>query len=363
MNKIRVLHIVGTMNCGGQETFIMNLYRKIDRSKVQFDFIVHTDEKCYYEDEILELGGEIYIVTPKSKNILKNIKDIYAILKNKKYKVVHRHSSSANMVLEIAIAKMLKIPIRIAHSHSTSTANKFTHKISRKILRKFATHLLACSKESGNWLYGNIESEKRIIINNGIDLQKYIYTNSTREKMRQQLGISNNTFCIGHVGRMQPVKNHLFLIELLLLLKKECKDIKLCLVGDGDLKEEIYNIAKEKDLVSQVMFLGVRSDVNELMMAFDLMVFPSLYEGFPITLIEAQATGLNCIVSDTIDKSVDMNLGLIEFLNLSNIEEWVKKIVYSYNSDRKINAISSEKIKEFDIVRIKDEIQNIYLSH
>lgn len=334
---IRVLHIVGIMNMGGLENFIMNIYRKIDKSKVQFDFLITREEEGIFDKEIISFGGRIYNIPSMEKVGYKRYKKI---LKNffkehNEYKIIHCHRNALSSVY-LKEARKSNIPIRIVHSHNTNIVEKKNIKGYIKILVKkyfrlfinfYATDFFACSFDAGKWLYGNkIAESKLTIIKNGIDLSKYNYNKHINMKIRKELSISDDTFLIGHVGRFELQKNHKFLVEILKQLDKDIKKYKLILVGDGILKNEIKDMIKNTKLEEKVMFLGIRKDVNELFMAFDLFLFPSLFEGLPLSLIEAQATGLNCLVSRNISDEVDMDLNILKKLDIVNVDIWVDEI-------------------------------------
>lgn len=329
-NCIRVLQVLGGLNRGGAETMVMNLYRNIDRNKIQFDFIKHTESKCAYDDEIKELGGRIYSI-PKYK--------VYNHFQYKKawekffeehseYRIIHGHvRSTAAIYLKIAKEYGL---YTIAHSHSTSSGigiRAIIKNILQFKIRYIADCFMGCSREANEWLYGKkiANSEKCIILHNAIDVEKYTYNEDIRNKLRKELNIKEDEMVVGNIGRFSYMKNHKFLIDI---FEKLCKteNCKLLLVGDGELKNDIQNIVKNKHLESKVIFTGVRSDVNEILQAMDIFVMPSIFEGLPVTLIEAQASGVPSLITNIITKEVDIT-PLIYRENLKNEPLiWANKI-------------------------------------
>lgn len=329
-NCIRVLQVLGGLNRGGAETMVMNLYRNIDRNKIQFDFIKHTESKCAYDDEIKELGGRIYSI-PKYKvyNHFQYKKAWNNFLKkHPEYKIIHGHvRSTATIYLKIAKKYGL---YAIAHSHSTSSGKGIKAIIKNMLqfrIRYITDYFMGCSKEANEWLYGKkiANSEKCIILHNAIDVEKYTYNEDIRNKLRKELNIKEDEMVVGNIGRFSYMKNHKFLIDI---FEKLCKteNCKLLLVGDGELKNDIQNIVKNKHLENKVIFTGVRSDVNEILQAMDIFVMPSIFEGLPVTLIEAQASGVPSLIANTITKEVDIT-PLIYRENLKNEPLiWTNKI-------------------------------------
>lgn len=375
---IRILHIVGLMNMGGIENFLMNVYRNIDRNKIQFDFLVTREEKGTFDEEIMNLGGKIYNI-PKMETVGYNkySKILYEFFKShSEYKIVHCHRDSL-CAIYLKQAQKAGINVRIAHSHTTSIIEEknlkgyiklIIKKVSKIFIKNYATDFFACSKEAGLWLFGSkIANEKLVIIRNGIDLRKYKYDKHIDSDIRSELGITENTFLIGHIGRFDLPKNHKFIVETIRELNKKIDDYKVCLVGDGILKNDISKIVKNYGLDDKFLFLEARNDVNKLMMAFDLFLFPSLFEGLGIVLIEAQATGLKCLISDTIPKEADMNLGLIKSLSLNKMKTWIELIVkeyqskiINYKSHNRIIKERNDKLNHYDVHIIKNILESIY---
>lgn len=366
MNPIRVLHVVGIMNIGGLETLIMNLYRNIDREKIQFDFLVHKEDIGAYEKEILELGGRVHRIKHVNKvGPIRYSKGLYEFFKkHSEYEIIHSHMNAMSGII-LREAKKAGKPIRISHSHSSYPKMGIFEGIYKRyckiFINKNTTHKFACSKLAGDWLYGSCNQVT--ILNNGIELDKFKYDISKNLKKRKELNVEADTFVVGHIGSFRLAKNHNFIIKVFNEIKKSCPNSILILVGDGELRDDIYKQANMFSLESSIKFLGIREDVYELLKMFDVLLFPSIYEGFPVTLIEAQASGLKCVVSDSITKEVNMDLNLIKFFSLDkSSQEWAKEIInIDKGYDRKL--IKNElKDKGYDIKDIANFIENTYLN-
>jgi len=325
MYPIRVLHILNAMNRGGAESMVMNLYRAVDRSIIQFDFIVHSEKKGEFNDEIEQLGGKIY-VCPKFKghNIFQ-----YKLWwetffrEHKEYRILHSHiRSCASLYIPVAKKHGLKT---IIHSHSTSNGKGFkslAKKILQYPLRYQADYLVACSKEAGEWLFGKayLRRGKYMIIPNAVDVKKFSLNENVRNDYRKQLGVEGK-IVFGNVGRFHESKNHMFLLDVFSEIHRRNGNTVLMLVGDGYLRSVIENRIHQLGLDNSVILTGTRSDVPNLMQAMDVFLFPSLWEGLPVTLVEAQAAGLPCLVSDTITKDADIS-DLIHRLPLGDVSKW-----------------------------------------
>lgn len=330
---IRVLHVTTSMDFGGAETFIMNIYRKIDRSRIQFDFLVQSYNEFDYSDEIEKLGGKIYVVEGRRKGVLKNIKQLDSFFsKHNYFNAVHLHTNCLSYIEPLLFAKKYKIRNLIVHGHSTNIngnpLHRVLHKINQLFLKYFSTKNIACSAEVAKWMFGKkvVSSNNYEVINNGIDVKKFRFNISDRNTYRDELKL-NDKIVVGHVGRFIDVKNHKYIIQILNELKNIKSEVSLLLIGDGPLRVNIEQQVHELKLDDYVCFLGKRGDVNRILNAMDVFVFPSLYEGLPLTLVEAQASGLTCIVSDRISDEVLLTDKIIKKpIEISPIE-WARKIV------------------------------------
>lgn len=355
----RVLHIVSSMNMGGLETFIMNIYRNINHTDIQFDFLEFSENTCYYDQEINELGGMIFKVPAKSKNLIRSLLTIKEIVQDNNYHVIHRHYSSASMVLEIAAAKAGGATQLLSHAHSTnSNTPKLIHYLARPLLNKISTVRLACSEDAGRWMYGK---KTFSIINNGINVREFIFNENVRNNMRRELGLTDKKI-VGHVGRFNKVKNHAFIIHIFAKLQTIREDTVLVLVGDGPLREQTGILAKKLNVHDKIIFLGLRNDVNTLLQAFDVFVLPSLYEGFPMTLVEAQATGLDCLISNRVTKAASFfeknkYLGI----EIDDIPEWATEIDTALkNENDRRNAYITINKSGYDIAVTSAELMKFY---
>ena len=359
MNQLRVLQVVTHMERGGLESMIMNYYRYIDREKIQFDFLVHRQERAAFDDEIESLGGKIYRLprlVPWSKSYLSALNRFFD--EHPEYKIIHVHQDCLSSVILKAAAKH-DVPVRIAHSHSANQDKNIKYPIKlwykRKIPRH-ATHLFACGKEAGDWMFSGAPYQ---IVNNAIDAAAYTYDADKRGELRRQLVLADE-LVIGHVGNFTQPKNHPFLLEIFTALLKKEPNAVLLLVGGGEEMSQIREKAQKLGIAEHVHFLGVRSDVADLMQAMDVFVFPSLYEGLGIALIEAQAAGLHCVVSDTIPHEAYLT-DLVDSESLSApAEKWAEKILAKRaipRTDRRAEIAAHG----FDITTEAVKLQEFYL--
>lgn len=368
MEPIRILYVNGgIMHRGGIESYMMNYYRHIDRTKVQIDFIVHGNEKGVYDDEIEELGGKIYHVPVKSKDYIGNIRKLKLIFKSGKYKIVHSHMDAMSMVV-LKIAKQCGIPIRIAHSHNTQhlTNNKLKfilNEYARKNVSKYATHLFACSEAAGKWLFGknNIDEGNVEIINNAIEMDKFKFNNDKRIKIRKELNLKDE-FVIGHIGRFDYQKNHIFLLEIFKDTLKYIPNAKLILIGDGHLRSTIEDKIIKLDIKENVIMLGTRPDISDITNAFDIFLLPSLFEGLPVVAIESQANGLPCLFSDDITKEVDFTKMSYFIPRNENLKLWSHTILEIYNkSITRFNIDDKLISSKYNIKKEAIKLQDMYI--
>lgn len=365
---IRVLQVFALMNRGGAETMIMNIYRNLDRTKIQFDFVVHTEEVCDFDDEIKLLGGRIYrIPRYEGKNHLQYLNFWADFFRNNPdYKIIHGHiRSTASIYLNIARKFGL---ITIAHSHSTSSGGGIEGIVKGAFqypIRHFSDYLFACSEGAGMWLYGkNVLSRKNFfVVNNAIDSELFAFNEATRLEKRLNLRIEKK-LVFGHVGRFISIKNHQFLIDIFKEIHSMVPGSVLLLIGDGELKPEIEKYVKEKKLNNEIFFLGIREDIPQLLCAMDMFIFPSIYEGLPVTLIEAQAAGLKMVISDSITKEVAVT-NLVSYCSLdSDPKQWASFILKKTFSEKQSREKYYEVIKttNYDIKDNSKWIENFYLN-
>lgn len=378
MSQIRVLQVLTSMNRGGAETMIMNYYRNIDRTQVQFDFLLHRSEEGAFDKEILAMGGKIFHMPPiHPKNYFgykKKLKSFFTA--HKEYTIVHSHLNALSFMV-LSAAKENGVNTRIAHSHiaieSISISDFFDKNSENKTLvkdlifsmlkhkvAKQATHFFACGIKAGDWLFGKENKSRYKVVNNAIDTSKFKRSEIESQAFRQTEGLVGKKI-IGHIGRFDNQKNHLFLIDIFSELSKLNDDVVLCLVGQGDLEEKIREKVSGLSLTDKVHFLGVRSDIPRVINAFDLFLFPSFYEGLPLTLIEAQTAGIPIVASDTISREVEVT-DLITFLSLEkSAVEWAK-ITDEALINLKRDTILEIKKAGYDIVENARGLQDFYLN-
>lgn len=359
----RVLQIVSILDRGGEETMLMNYYRNIDREKLQFDFLVHYDKKGVYEDEIEKLGGKIYRSFPirpwNYNSYRKYLKHFFEIHKNE-YIAVHAHILE-NCGFVIDAAYEAGIPIRIAHSHLAVPAFDIKYlfrKYGKYVLKKsHVTSRFSCGKEAGYYLYDN---DDFFVLPNAIDANKFSYNHHIRSEVRRELNIDNDEIVIGDVARFHPVKNQSFLIDIFQKIKLIEKKSKLILVGVGTEQDNVKSKVKNLGLSDSVLFLNVRNDVERLLQAFDVFVSPSKVEGLPVSLIEAQASGLQCVLSDNISDETAIT-DLVQFVSLDKSPEYWANIILKVAKLERNNVFEQIKIAHYDIKENANWLQKYYL--
>ncbi len=348
------------MDRGGLETMLMNYYRHIDREKIQFDFLVHREARAAYDDEIEALGGRIYRLprlVPWHKPYLNALNDFFK--EHAEYKVVHVHQDCLSSVI-LKEAELNGVPVRIAHSHNANQNRNIKYPIKLFYMKKiprYATHLFACSTEAGEWMFGGHHFQ---IMNNAIEAAQFSFNQLCAKNVREVLGIKSDTFLLGHVGSFGASKNHSFIIDIFAKLLELKPDSHLLLVGDGGMRGEIENKVRTLGFTDKVAFTGVRSDVADLMQAMDVFVMPSLFEGLPVTLIEAQAAGLPCVISDVISKE-SIITDLVSRKKLTDSpEEWADTIIEKKEVFRR-NTLSEIIAAGFDVTHNAKWLQEFYL--
>lgn len=333
--------MIGSLEIGGSQTFVMNIYRKINREKIQFDFIIDKEEPSPYTKEILKLGGRIFkLPTFKGMNVLK-IKSAWNrfFIQHPEYHIIHFHVRSYTSLL-IPIAKKYGL-YTIQHSHSTSDANNghsYIKKVLEFPLRFQADYMMACSNEAGQWLFGNsiLKRDNYKTIKNAIDGEKFYFNPKVRKEVRQKLKIPDNCLVLGNVGRLTPQKNQKYVLKVFSETLKSYANSRLLLVGDGPLKNDLMNEAKNLKVQDKCLFVGARTDTNSLYQAMDIFLFPSLFEGLGIVAVEAQASGLPCIVSNKVPSFADIGADLYESLSIDEeIKKWVELVLKNKNKLRK----------------------------
>lgn len=348
MEKIKILQYTGAMNRGGAETLLMNIYRNIDRNKFEFHFITHSDSKSDYDDEIIRLGGKIlYLEKPSIHKITKFSKEFKQIINiHGPYSAIHTHMQLFNGIV-LNEAKKNGIKIRISHAHLNGDygKNNLLRQIyvnySKRLINKNSTYKLSCSNESGYYLY---KSENFKLINNAIDINQFKF-NKKSDYLKKELNIDQDFKIITHIGTFKDAKNHKFIIEVFKNLNNINKKYKLVLIGRGELEKEIKQKTKDLNLENDVYFLGVREDIPKILQSTDVFFMPSVLEGLPVVLVEAQACGVPCVISNNIPKESDMGLKLTKVLDLKDDKNiWVNELIKSSNIERIDFDVRAKKI-------------------
>lgn len=367
---IRILNLFTIMNRGGAETMVMNYYRKIDKTKVQFDFMVHRQERGAYDDEIEAMGGRIFRMCPiypqnifRYKRLLREFFDTHP-----EYRILHSHMSELGyFAFKEAIRH--RVPIRICHAHSSPNFSIETWKEKLKVLprellarriRRLTTDFFVCSQKAGNWLFGVENANRFVMMNNAVDTERFKYRYDLALKKKKDMGWGNK-IVVGHVGRLIVPKNHIFLLNLFMQFHKVVSNSILVLVGDGNQRKTLMEKAQQLGIEDCVYFLLTRTDTDELYNAFDIFVFPSLYEGLPVSLIEAQSAGLPCIISNTISSQAKL-LDSCKILSLSaEYNVWVEAMIIALKEKRK-DTSSEIKQAGFDITTNAEWLTQYYIN-
>ena len=363
MKPIRVLQMIGSLNIGGSQAMIINLYKAIDRTKIQFDFILDHPEACSLVPVVEALGARIYTMPSFNGKNVKEIQKAWSSFfkKHTEYKILHSHVRSyASIYIPIAKKYGLKT---IIHSHSTSNGSGISSLVKMILqypLRFQADYFFGCSHEAGEWLFGRkiVKSDRYFMLQNAIDTNLYVQNTSIRESYRKEIGVQDKKVFL-HVGRLHPSKNHSFLLSIFSeYVKKEDNSI-LLVVGDGELRTEIENQIKELNLQKFVRLLGARNDVPNLMQAADCFLFPSKWEGLPVTVVEAQAAGLPCLVSDTVTKDVNVSSLVKNISIIHGVQPWINAIAET--SFSKTNVMDKIIAAGFDISSSARWLSEFYL--
>lgn len=372
MKKVKILYFIDDLSMGGIQRLTVSLLSLFNKDLIQVDFLLLDDNKTYpLEDTVKSLGSKVYklenIWIRRPDDYLKYIKAVdNFFLNHHDYDIVEMHSSSKNYLV-LKYAKKYGIKCRIAHSHNIGfqTKNKFKiliGNILKKRLIKYSTDFFACSVDAGKWLFGDdiVKQDNFKVIYNSISFDKFKYNEETRKKVRRDLQINEDCFVVGHIGRFIDQKNHKFLIKIFKEIVNDNSKARLLLLGEGPLQEEIKEEVKELKLEDKVIFLGVKEDAYNYFQAMDVFLFPSLYEGLGIVLIEAQASGLSCYTSSkVVPKEAKISDNLVYISLEENEKVWAKQVLNTKKIDRE-NAILDKS--NYDINKQVEKLEKIYLS-
>lgn len=362
---IRVAMIMGKMVGGGVEAVVMNYYRSIDKNKIQFDFIVDSDSTRIPKEEILKLGGKIFIVSPYQKTF-KYTKDLKKVFRENDYQIVHSHINTLS-VIPLFVAKKCSIPIRIAHNHSTAGNDQVVKNLFKYTLKLFSkiypTHYMAPIYSTGEWLFGKkIAKNELYILPNAFDIQKFSFETKKRDKIRKNIGINKNDYLLGNVGRLVHSKNQMYLLDILKEISKIEPNTKLIIIGEGTLKNTFEDKIEKENLNKQVIFVPNVKNIEDYYMAMDLFLFPSYYEGLGLAAVEAQATGLPVIANENLPMEINVTNKFFK-KSLDDKNEWINKILEIINSPLIRERSNKLKLEElgYDINKEAKILEDFYL--
>lgn len=357
-DEVRVLQVTESLESGGRESFVMNLYRNIDKEKVKFDFFSLSNEEEFYTKEAISLGANIFSSKtfdqkPGIIRFLRKNLYLYRIMKKNKYSIVHIHACTPLDYIKVLFAKLAKVKLIIMHAHSSyykldSISKQLTIKFIKLVFSSIPNYCISCSIESADFLYTKktIQSKKFKIIDNSVELEKYYYNHQYRNYYRKLLKIDKE-FVIGHVGRFSKEKNHEFIIECFYKIVQRNKNVILMLVGDGELKDNIKSLAVKYNLIEKVIFLEPTKEVYKIYQAMDIFWFPSLFESFGMVALEAQISGLKVLISDNVPKKVSLTESA-EILSLDkNI--WCERTILALNEYKRQNYSESNIFENYNL--------------
>ena len=363
MRRILIVGLSDVM--GGTETFLMNYYRNIDRDKIQFDFLTNKAHIAF-EEEIKQMGGKVYRILSPKKGFLKYKKSIKTFFQmhSRDYLAIWMNTSVLINLDYLKYAKKYGIQSRIIHSHTSKNFNGLlfgiVHNLNKRhIINKFATDFWACSMEAGKWFYTEdiMKSKHFSVISNAIDVDQYKYNEEVRQKYRRELGLGD-AFVLGNVGRLHPLKNHSFMLDVFKQIQKKCDNSYLVCVGDGELAEEIAEKAKNLGIENKVKMLGSRQDVPDLLQVMDAFMLPSVFEGLPLSLLEAQAAGLVCYASKGVISEEVKVTSELTFLPLDNNPGvWADAILKTMDAIDREKMYKEVKASRFDIKNAAKDLE------
>lgn len=359
--KTKVVHVLSGVNFGGVESVLYNYFSNIKNNKIENVIISH--EKINKENAKMfeELGFKLYTVTPKRKSVVKNFTELKSVIKKENPDILHVHMTSSSYMALLA-GEICGVNVRICHSHLSFPEITAKDKIYNLLCRIFSNIYMACSEEAGRYLFGkrNIENGKVLILRNAIQIEKFMYNEEIRNKIREDLNLQDK-FVIGNIGRFTEQKNQKRILEIFEEIHKTEENAVLMLIGNGEQKEEIIEIARRKNIYNNILFLEGITNVQDYYQAMDVFLFPSLYEGLGIVAIESQVAGLYCVVSDRVPKDVEVSEN-IKFLSLDDSNAlWAQEIKNCQIRPRNLQIIN-EKCSKYDIKTQAKELEKIYFN-
>ena len=363
MGKIKVLHIFRNLEMGGAQRLIIDIYKNIDKEKIEFDFLVSDEGKC--DNEVLSMGCKIYKIPYLTKvgqvKYKKELKKFF--LNHREYNIIHSHIDQVSGIIMEA-AKESNVKYRIAHSHNTKNSNGILGKIYKYYLQlkilKYANKYIGCSYQACKWLFKS-KHQEALVLNNGIEIEEFKFNIEYRNQIRDEFNIKPNALLIGNVGRLVKQKNQRFLLKVFKQYIKENSNAYLMIVGEGPLKKQLEN--KSKNIKDNIIFVNNRKDINKFYSAFDLMIITSKYEGFGITYTESRAASLKCIIPEhlnTILKPEENNENIVKYLSIkSKKSDWIKTI-QEITKDNKVRE-KNNNILDYDIKEVSKKLEQYYL--
>lgn len=358
MQKILIIITTAFEPSGGLTTVMMNYYRNMNKDGLQIDFASTNDPEVALIEEVASYGSRYFNLGDRKKNILKYLSSLSRLIKKEKYDIVHVNGNSATMALELFVATMRRVSVRIAHGHTTRSEYPKAHRVLSPFFKKMYTFAIATSKKTGDWLYGN----DYVILNNAIDVNYYQYSEKAREEVRTKLNITDK-FVVGNVGKLTVAKNQTFLIDIFKNIADKEENAVLVIAGGGELEEELRQKCYDYHLNEKVIFLGLMDDVSQVLQAFDVFVFTSVYEGLGMALIEAQAAGLKCFASDAVPSEAIVSDN-VQYLALQSTPAfWAENIMKALEYDRKEYCEhAKESIPQYgyDIEYEAEKLERIY---
>lgn len=358
----KVLFISQYLNRAGTEAFMMSVFRGVDHSRFRVDFLVYNQMETDYTREVEATGSKVWRVTSRRESVMGWFRSLNEFFREhaSEYSAVHFCGNGLTAIAPLLFAYKYGVPIRISHAHSSSSTglhNCLLHLMLRGIAYKVTTHHFACSSLAAKWFFGN---RPAVIIKNGISTNRFAFNETTRKTVREKLGLSSSTHVIGHVGRFESEKNHSFMLEVFAEYVKIHPDALLVLIGIGSLMEQVRKQAQELGIGDKVMFMGERSDVNELMQAFDLFLMPSTFEGQPFVLIEAQCAGMPCLVSDVINDDICLTENVVKLsLNVS-ANHWAEQMAKMLSDNHRKDESEAIERQGYSIKTTIKYLEGVY---
>ena len=355
---INVVHITKSLESNGISTVVMNYTCNMDKSKYKNTIIAGTPIVNAYRNRCADYGVDVIEVPSKKSSSVKYYMATWKILKNKHFDIAHIHGNSATITIEMIIAKLAGIKVRVAHSHNSTCDHIKVHQILSPLFRRLYTKGYACSELAGKWLFGDSPFS---VLPNGFEIKKFIFDQATRENIRKELDLEDK-FVIGNVARFNDQKNHIFLLNIFEQVARENKDAVLFLVGTGPLLGKIQQMIQEHPYKERIIYYGETDHIESLYNAMDIFVLPSKYEGLGIVFIEAQINGLRCVTSDQVPKEVNINNHTV-FLSLEKgVESWASEIHQDFNGNRKqTSELAYASAQNYDIKGNVDKLEKDYL--